>query len=89
VLPNYEGNLDINNVVIPKPVQIKSRQTGITVPKIILAGSHLGSAYSFHILSLSKYGSLNLFFILLVTVSFRLENTTLQQGIESGVCRMI
>jgi hypothetical protein len=40
-------------------------------------------------LSLSKYGSLNLFFILLVTVSFRLENTTLQQGIESGVCRMI
>src|SRR5262245_55911518 len=50
--PNYEGNLDINNVVIPKPVQTKSRQTGITVPKIILAGSHLGSAYSFHILPL-------------------------------------
>ena len=66
--PNYEGNLDIKNVVIPNPVQIKSRQIGIIVPKIILAGSHLGSAYSFHNLFFSKYGSLNLSFILLVTV---------------------
>jgi hypothetical protein len=66
--PNYEGNLDIKNVVIPNPVQIKSRQIGIIVPKIILAGSHLGSAYSFHNLFFSKYGSLNLSFILLVRV---------------------
>jgi len=56
--------MDINIVVIPKPIQTKSRQTGITVPKIILAGSHLGSAYSFHSLFLSKYGSLNFSFIL-------------------------
>jgi hypothetical protein len=66
--PNYEGNLDIKNVVTPKPVQTKSRQTGITVPKTILAGSHLGSAYSFHSLFLSKYGSRNFSFILLVRV---------------------
>src|SRR5215467_12564401 len=63
---NYEGSLEINNVVIPNPVQIKSRQIGITVPKTTLAGSHLGSAYPFHILFLYKYGSLKLSFILLV-----------------------
>jgi len=44
VIANYDGNLDINSVVIPNPIQIKSRQIGITVPKTILAGSHLGSA---------------------------------------------
>jgi len=26
--PNYEDNREIKNVVIPKPVQTKSRQTG-------------------------------------------------------------